>query len=111
MKVGELKRWLSAQGVTFEDFVETEMLRSAVARKLSIIGEALSQLLGIAPEFKGRIALARTFIELGDALLYRYRENFDATVWNALKTELPELLQEVNTLLSEEQPSPSESKV
>lgn len=44
-------------GKTLDDYLGDEMLRAAVERKFGVIGEALSQLLRLFPQYRGSITL------------------------------------------------------
>jgi uncharacterized protein with HEPN domain len=87
---------------TLEDYLEDELLRSAVERQFEIIGEALNQALREAPEIEKRITEARSIVGFRNVLAHGYSEVEDHTVWGILTDRLPRLLQEVDALLAEE---------
>ncbi len=85
---------------TFEDYLSDELLRSAVERKFTILGEALSQLLQFAPEFRARISLPERVIAFRNRLVHGYMSVEDEVVWQIIQKYLPQLQAEVENLLN-----------
>jgi uncharacterized protein with HEPN domain len=76
-------------------------LRSAVERKLEIIGEAVSQLCKIDEEIAERIREYRRIIAFRNILIHGYVNVDDKLVWDVVKTKLPQLQKDVDSILNE----------
>jgi uncharacterized protein with HEPN domain len=83
------------------DYLQDELLRSAVERKFGIIGEALSQLLQHFPDYRARITLVADVIAFRNQIVHGYATIRDDMVWEILQVYLPRLEREVNHLLQE----------
>jgi uncharacterized protein with HEPN domain len=77
------------------------MLRSAVERQLTIVGEALNRLKKIDPATVSSITNARQIIAFRNILVHGYNVVRDEVVWGILEADLPILSREVNTLLEQ----------
>jgi len=86
---------------TLADYRADAMLRSAVERQFEIVGEALGQMLKIAPGLAGRISDSRRIISFRNILIHGYAQIADDIVWGVLETNLPTLRREVEQLLAE----------
>ena len=75
------------------------MLRAAVERELSIIGEALTQLAKSDPELSGGISEHRRIIAFRNILIHGYADVDDRLVWGVVETKLPLLSREIEALL------------
>ncbi len=89
------------RGKNFSEYVSDELLRSAVERQLSIIGEALNSLCKLAPEITDKISDYRRIIGFRNILVRGYDIVEDETVWGLVKLNLPTLHDELATLLDE----------
>ena len=87
-------------GKTLEDYENDELLRSAVERKFSIIGEALSRLLRLAPKFRARISLPGQIVSFRNQIVHGYESIEDDMVWQIAQEYLPQLQAEVEALLN-----------
>lgn len=85
---------------TLEDYLQSELLRSAVERKLMIIGEALNQLLRITPDIETQIPDARQIIDFRNILVHGYHAIEHETVWGILQKDLPVLTDKIQQLLN-----------
>jgi len=88
------------QGKQLSDYLQDEMLRSAVERKCEIIGEALSQALRYFPEVADPIVDAGQIIAFSNRLIHGYSTVDDELVWSIVQVNLPKLLQQVGVLLT-----------
>ena len=88
------------EGQTFDTFLDSELLRSAVERKLMIVGEALNQLLRIEPDIEAEIPDARQIIDFRNILVHGYYAIEHETVWGILQKDLPVLNDRIEALLS-----------
>jgi uncharacterized protein with HEPN domain len=68
----KIRKFLS--GKTESDYIGDELLRSAVERKLGIIGEALSNLLRFFPDYRDRISLVGDIIGLRNRIAHGYEQ-------------------------------------
>ena len=75
------------------------MLRSAIERQLTIVGEAMVRLRTVDPEIASRIADVPRIIGFRNKLIHEYPDVDSATVWQIIQTDLPRLLAEVRALL------------
>lgn len=71
----------------FADYQHDSMLRLAVERGLTIIGEALSKLAMIDASLAARISEHRSIIAFRNILIHAYAEVDDRLVWDIVKTE------------------------
>jgi uncharacterized protein with HEPN domain len=88
------------EGKTLDDYVKSELLRSAVERKLMIIGEALNQVLRIDPDLETQIPDARQIIDFRNILVHGYFAIEHETVWGIMQKDLPVLTKQIQAMLS-----------
>lgn len=93
--------WISGfvQGKTFVDYAAEPMLRLAVERCFSILGEAVSQLARVDAGIAGQIPEFRRIIAFRNILIHSYAQTDDRLVWNLVETRLPDLVQTAKRLL------------
>lgn len=89
-------------GKTLADYQRDAMLRAAVEREFTIIGEAVSQLAKVDRELVSSITNYRRIISFRNLLIHGYGVVDDALVWDVVETALPLLRSEVEALLGEE---------
>ncbi|MBL7214130.1 MAG: DUF86 domain-containing protein [Phycisphaerae bacterium] len=89
------------KGKNLEDYLQDELLRSAVERKLMILGEALSQVVRIDPETEIQIPDARKIIDFRNILVHGYFAIEHETVWGILQKDLPLLMNQISRLLKD----------
>lgn len=85
---------------TFEGYTRDSMLSSAVERQFEIIGEALNQLLKVAPDYSESISDPERIISFRNRLIHGYATVSDKLVWAIIEKNLPILEKEVGELLS-----------
>jgi uncharacterized protein with HEPN domain len=88
-------------GKTFDEYSADVLLRSAVERQLTILGEALNRLMKIEPGAAAAITDARQIIAFRNILVHGYDVVRNEVVWGILETGLPTLSQEVDMLLAQ----------
>ena len=88
-------------GKTFADYERDAMLRAAVEREFSIIGEAMTQLASTDEAIAERISEFRRIIAFRNVLVHGYAAVDDRLVWNVLEDSLPTLAREIEALLAE----------
>ncbi len=89
-------------GRTIGDYRQDPMLRSAVERQLGFIGEAMSQLTRRLPPTAALISRADQIIAFRNMLIHGYSLVSDEIVWSVIHTDLPDLRNEVDALLTTE---------
>lgn len=86
--------------ISMDEYCRSEIIKAAVERKFAIIGEALARLRENYPELVKRISGTEKIIGFRNVLIHSYDVIDDATVWSAIRSNLPTLLGEVNSLLN-----------
>ena len=86
---------------SLDDFLNNEMLQSAVERQSEIIGEALNQALGLDSELSNRISNIRRIIAFRNRLIHGYATVSPTIVWGIVTNDVPVLLSEVRSLMEE----------
>jgi uncharacterized protein with HEPN domain len=84
---------------TLADYLSDELLRAAVERKFGVIGEALSQLLRLFPQYRSSITLPEQIIAFRNQIIHGYSTVRDDIVWEIVTEYLPRLETEVAVLL------------
>jgi uncharacterized protein with HEPN domain len=88
-----------AAGRDFASYLADEMLRSAVERKLEIIGEAFRRLEDAAPDVAGRFPELRQVVGLRNRIIHGYDSVDDELVWDVICHKLPDLRRRVEDFL------------
>ncbi|MFO1069779.1 MAG: HepT-like ribonuclease domain-containing protein [Geminicoccaceae bacterium] len=81
------------------DLADDELLRSAVERQLTIIGEAASQIARLDPATADRLPDRRAIIGLRNILVHAYGRVNHAVIADIVATDVPELERVVAGLL------------
>ncbi len=81
----------------YEEFAKSRMMKMAIERKLTIIGEATRKLLRLNPAIK--IENATKIIATRNILAHDYDSVDDITIWTIVIKHLPKLKVEVKSLL------------
>jgi uncharacterized protein with HEPN domain len=89
-------------GVTVEDYETNLMLRSAIERQLTIIGEAMTSVMRLRPALGSSLPEAGRIIAFRNVLVHHYFEIEDDVVWVIITRRVPELLEVVEELLNDE---------
>ncbi len=87
---------------TYTDYLDDELLRSAVERQFIIVGEALRALALSDPATAAQVADARRIIDFRNVLVHGYAGIVPSVVWDAISVGLPVLRAEVEALLGED---------
>jgi uncharacterized protein with HEPN domain len=88
-------------GSSLSDFEQNRMLRRAVERELSIVGEAVSQATRHFPELEASIGSARQIVGFRNRIVHEYAEVDTEIVWAIVQNEVPRLLENSESLLEE----------
>lgn len=86
------------KGMAIEDYCKSELIKAAVERKFAVIGEALVRLRDEYPSLLEQISDTEKIIAFRNVLVHGYDMIDDATVWSAIESNLPVLLEEVRAL-------------
>jgi uncharacterized protein with HEPN domain len=78
------------------------MLRLAMERAFTIIGEALSQLARVDAGVASQITDFRSIVGFRNVLTHAYAQIDDRIVWGIVQSKLPALIREVAELMNEE---------
>ena len=89
----------STAEISFEQYEQNQLLRSAVERHFEIIGEATRRLVNDDQSTAEKITGYQTIIGLRNRIAHEYDNIANQTVWNIIQNNLPTLLNEVITLL------------
>ena len=84
----------------FNVYLTNKQLRRSVERELEIIGEAVSNILKLAPDIS--IHNARKIISLRNLVIHSYDSIDDTTIWGIVNNHLPKLRDDVLKLLIDE---------
>ena len=88
-------------GVEFDEYHATRMLRSAVEREFTIIGEAIAVLSRTEPQLFARLTNGRRIVDFGSQLTHAYLLVDDRIVWLIARDDVPVLRAECEVLLAE----------
>jgi uncharacterized protein with HEPN domain len=89
------------QHTSLNEYVANKMMRMAVEREFSIIGEAIVRARVHFPEAMEGIGSARAIVAFRNHLVHGYETIRDETVWEAIQKSLPALLDDVARLLEQ----------
>ena len=89
------------RGKEIEDYRGDLLLRSAVERQLTILGEAVVQLSKLAPAIAEQIPERSSVVAFRNLLIHGYAAVVDEIVWGVLRSDLPVLRDRVAHLLEE----------
>ena len=90
-----------SQSKTLTDYLADDLLRSAVERQLTIVGEALAQAERRFPDGITHISNTRQIIAFRNRIVHAYLQIDDPTVWGIVEDYVPRLLAEAEDLLSQ----------
>jgi uncharacterized protein with HEPN domain len=81
----------------FFEYQNNKLLRRGIEREVEIIGEAMSRIIKIDPEFK--IANSRQIIDTRNWVIHGYDKVDDVIIWGIISNHLPKLKAEIEDLL------------
>lgn len=93
-----------AEGKTLTEYETDALLRSAIERKLMIVGEALFQLRQTHPGIAARIRVVRDVVAFRHILVHGYGIVENERVWDIVQRFLPALEDELRALLASADP-------
>ena len=86
------------KGMSVEGYCKNELVKAAVERKFAVIGEALVRLREDYPSLLEQLSDTEKIIGFRNVLVHGYDIIDDSTVWSAIESNLPILLEEVRAL-------------
>ncbi len=87
--------------MSLDEYLENRVVRYAVERSLTIIGEAASQLRAVDPDVAASITDIHQIIGLRNRLTHGYDDEVDdRIVWQSVQRSVPVLRDEADSLLS-----------
>jgi len=87
------------QGKTLDDYNKDRMLRSAIERQFTIIGEAMVRLRSEDPQTCAKITESTRIVSFRNVLVHGYDQINHETTWRIIQDKLPILAREVEDLL------------
>lgn len=81
----------------FFEYQNNKLLRRGVEREIEILGEAMSRILKIDPNFK--IENARQIIDTRNWVIHGYDKVDDVVIWGIISNHLPKLKIEIEDYL------------
>ncbi len=84
------------------DYEQDRMLRRAVERELSIVGEAVNQGTRRFPELEESLGPARQIVGFRNRIIHGYADVNPGIVWAIVQNEVPQLLEKSESLLDKE---------
>ena len=87
-------------GVHLDDYLANDLIRSAIERQLTIIGEALNRLSRLDPQTASSITDLERIVAFRNLLVHGYSTIDDALVWQLATSRLPALIAELDALLA-----------
>jgi uncharacterized protein with HEPN domain len=85
--------------VNYKEFIKDEILQDAVIRRIEIIGEASSRVSDNSQNKYPELPW-REMKGMRNLLIHEYDAIDLEEVWNTVKNELPNLVQQINTILN-----------
>lgn len=90
------------KGMDLSNYESNELVRSAVERQFTVIGEAMRQMEQHYPDFLHGILEARRIVDFRNFLVHQYANVDDEEVWSAAKSKLPDFQHQVQLLIDEQ---------
>ncbi len=88
-------------GLSFDDDLANEMIRSAVERQFEILGDPLDRLRRADPPTASRISGLKGAVALRDLLIHGYESVDDSTVWTIVQHDVSVMIFELKAVVGE----------
>jgi len=88
-------------GLTEGEYESSPLVKAAVERKFTVMGEALVRIRQAFPEVIQQIAEARDIIGFRNVVIHGYDSINDSSVWGSIHNDLPHLRRTVQRMLAE----------
>ena len=95
--ISEINSFL--KNMDFETYLNDSKTKSAVERKLMIIGEAMNQMHELNPQVENKITDFRKIIAFRNIIVHGYFGIDDQLVWDILQKKLSRLEEEMRALI------------
>ena len=89
-----------AEGVSFDDYADDLMLRSAVERQFEILGEALNLASTANPDIGTTLPDLPKIVGMRNRIIHGYDSVDDEIIWDAVQHHVPSLLKALSSLPS-----------
>lgn len=89
-------------GQDFEHYMQNELVRDGVERRLEVIGEALNRARQLEPGIADRIPDLHDIVGLRNRLAHGYESIDDRIIWDVVHDRLPALEIQVAAILNEQ---------
>ena len=87
-----------AQGKSIDDYLADELLRAAIERQFTILGEALGRLRQLDAATAARITDLPRAVALRNLLVHAYADIDDRIVWGVITGQLARLVAELDAI-------------
>ncbi|MGI6393845.1 MAG: DUF86 domain-containing protein [bacterium] len=94
--IGSIEEFVS-QTPNFSEFKTNRLVKRAIEREFSIIGEAVNRIKKAIPDIE--LENARKIIDLRNLIVHGYDKVDDAIIWGVIKKHLPKLKVQVSNLM------------
>ncbi|MFY0654291.1 MAG: DUF86 domain-containing protein [Cyclobacteriaceae bacterium] len=98
--IEEINGYFNSFPKDFNEYKSNTLLKRAIERDLEIIGEAVSRILKIDPDFP--INSARQIIGLRNQIIHAYDNLSDETIWAIINKHIPLIKIEVDKLTKDQ---------
>jgi uncharacterized protein with HEPN domain len=95
---------LSTAGLDLAAYERADIIRDAVERRLSIIGEALNRAESLDPALAEQLPELRQIVGLRNRVIHGYDDVNAEIVWNVVQHRVPSLQTRLAELLAENEP-------
>ena len=82
----------------FFEYQQNKLLQRGIEREIEIIGEAMSRILKMQPDFK--IENARKIVDTRNWVIHAYDSVDNVVIWNIVSIHLPKLKIEIDDLIN-----------
>ncbi len=89
-----------SEGMSYDEYQESKLVRAAIERKFEIIGEAMSRLSKESPETVGEIREFEKIIAFRNLVIHGCDIVSAPIVWDIIQSKLPSLVDDVKKLIN-----------
>ncbi|MDP1622883.1 MAG: DUF86 domain-containing protein [Bacteroidales bacterium] len=95
--IKEIDSFFVKQPKDFNEYKSNILLKRAIERDLEIVGEAISRILKVDPDFP--IENAKRIVGLRNQIIHAYDNISDENIWAIISKHIPLLQEEINILI------------
>lgn len=99
----EIESFMEGEPKVFETFYNNTLLRRGIERNIEIMGEAMNQILKIAPQIP--ISHARKIVDTRNFVIHAYDSLRPDILWSIVINNIPLLKTEIEKLLPQKESS------